>query len=404
MVEHQMGGETELTPLLQLLEPPRFGDRQIARLLLEDFVAATLSGRSSASSWSPDDAGAVETAARFAGMASCRDLDDVDWSGPLHPGSVVWAATIAAAASAGAPGERLVHAGVSGYRVAHSCAAALGAEHASRWHVTATAGALGAAAAAAVVCGADSERAGRALSLVAVNLGGLGQAPLERSGAARATRAFAAAQGVLAGALSPGDIPSTAYPWTGPRGVQQVMRGGALQIAAASNPWHTIGLRLYPVNAFVHSAVRATAELGATETGPFEDIEWELPRGILAMVDSDERGDWWDARLAAARAIGSGSPWVVDQSGPWDALASTVRLESSDLPLGSARVHVTTAMGRLTREAPRIMISDDSDIDVTARHKWTRVLGVDPGEVVDLVDALFSEEPDWVQILSELSG
>ena len=61
-------------------------------------------------------------------------------------------------------------------------------------------------------------------------------------------------------------------------------------------------------------------------------------------------------------------------------------------------------MGRLTREAPRIMMFDDSDIDVTARHKWTRVLGVDPGEVVDMVEALSSEEPDWVQILTELSG
>lgn len=404
MFENQLDGGSELTPLLHHLVAATPRDRQIARLLLEDFIAATLSGRSTASLWSPDYAGPVETAARFAGMASCRDLDDVDWSGPLHPGSVVWAATIAAAASAGAPGARFLHAGVSGYRVAHSCAAALGAEHASRWHVTATAGGLGAAAAAAVACGADSERAERALSLVSVNLGGLGQAPMERSGAARATRAFAAAQGVLASALAPGDIPSTANPWTGPRGVQQVMRAGTLEIAASSDPWSTIGLRLYPVNAFVHSAVRATAEFGATEAGPFEDIVWELPHGVLAMVDSDERGNWWDARLAAARAIGSGSPWVVDQVGPWDALASLVRLEGSDLPWGSARVHVTTAMGRLTREAPRILILDDSDINVNARHKWTQVLGVDPGEVLDIVDRLLSEEPDWVQILTELSG
>ena len=398
------GGEMEMAPLLHHLVPPTPRDRRIARLLLEDFVATTLSGRSSASSWSPVEVGPVESAARFAAIASSRDLDDVDWSGPLHPGSVVWPAVIASAASVQAPGSRLLHAGVSGYRVAHACAAALGREHASRWHLTATAGALGATAGCAVIRGENADHVGRALSLAAVNLGGLGQAPLERSGAARATRAFAAAQGVLANVLAAGDLPSTALPWSGPRGVQQVMGAGTLPSTAPSDPWAYIGLRLYPVNGFVNSAVRATAELGATENGPYEEIVWELPRGALVMVDTAGHGDWWNARLAAARAIGSGSPWFVDRVGPWDELAVRVRLEGADLPLGSARVHVRTSVGCFTRDAPRLAILDDGDANETAGHKWTQVLGVDPGEVLDIVDRMLSDEPDWSATLAGLSG
>lgn len=394
----------EMAPLLHHLVPPTPRDRQIARLLLEDFVATTLAGRSTAPSWSPIDVGPVESAARLASMSSFHDLDDVDWSGPLHPGSVVWPAVIASAASVYAPGSRLLHAGVSGYRVAHAGAAALGREHASRWHVTATAGALGATAGSAVIHGADAEHAGRALSLAAVNLGGLGQAPLERSGAARATRAFAAAQGVLASVLAAGDVPSTAHPWSGPRGVEQVMGAGTLQSISSIDPWKDMGLRLYPVNGFVNSAVRATAEIGAMETGPFEEIVWELPRAALAMVDTDGHGDWWNARLAAARAVGSGSPWFVDRDGPWDELAVLVRLEGADLPLGSARVHVSTTTGRLTREAPRLLILDDGDFSEAARHKWTQVLGVDAEVVLDIVDRLLSDEPDWPAILGGLSG
>jgi len=401
---HSQGGEMEMASLLHHLVPPTPRDRQIARLLLEDFVATTLAGRSAATPWSPMDVGPVESAARLAATASCRDLDDVDWSGPLHPGSVIWPGVIASAASVHAPGSWLLHAGVSGYRVANACAAALGKEHASRWHLTATAGALGATAGCAVILGEDVDHAGRALSLAAVNLGGLGQAPLERSGAARATRAFAAAQGVLASVMAAGDVPSTLHPWSGAKGVEQVMGAGTLRSISSIDPWTDMSLRLYPVNAFVNSAVRATAEIGATENGPYEEVVWELPRGALAMVDTAGHGDWWNARLAAARAIGSGSPWFVDRDGSWDELAALVRLEGADLPLGSARVHVSTSTGRLTREAPRLLILDDDDVSETARHKWTQVLGVDAEVVRDIVDGLLSDEPDWPAILGGLSG
>lgn len=347
--------------------------------------------------------GAAETAMLLASAASARDLDDVDWSGPHHPGSVIWAAVIAAATTAGVSGSRVLHAGVCGYRVAAAAAGMLGSEHSRRWHVTATAGALGAVAAVSVVRSDDLESTSRALSFSMLNLGGLGQAPLERRGAARATRAYAAAQGVLSVALAHSEVPDVLLPWSGPRGVEHVLLADRLSDPIESSPWPTVGLRLYPVNGFIHSAVRATADIGAEGEADFTEIVWELPQATIAMVDSADHGPWWDARLAAVRAMGSGSPWEIDHVGRWDHLVDRVRLEFSDLPIGSSRVHVVTSSMAASRDAPRIAITAGAEFLDLARTKWIRVLGVEPDEVSAIVDEMVSEVPDWQKILVGLS-
>lgn len=404
MAERNDARMSESAGFLGLLEDSSSEDSWAARLLLSDFVASIRGHRVSNAGFESPPTGAAETAMSLASAASDRDLDDVDWSGPHHPGSVIWAAVIASAATtAGVSGSRLVHAGVCGYRVAAAAAGMLGREHSRRWHVTATAGALGAAAAVSVVRSDDLESTSRALSFSMLNLGGLGQAALERRGAARATRAYAAAQGVLSVALAHSDVPSVQLPWSGSRGVEHVLLADRLSDPIESSPWPTVGLRLYPVNGFIHSAVRVTADISAEVDADFTEIVWELPQATVAMVDSADHGLWWDARLAAVRAMGSGSPWEIDQAGPWDRLVDRVRLEYSELPIGSSRVHVVTSSMVASRDAPRINITAGGEFLELAHTKWTRVLGIEPDEVSAIVDEMVGEAPDWQKILVGLS-
>lgn len=393
---------SELSPLLDQFTSFNALDERIARLLLEDFIALVLGNLNDHIDRSTRLGGAVEGAATLAATASAVDLDDVDWTGPLHPGAVVWSAVIATAASAQVSGNRLLQAGILGYRVARSSAAHLGPEHARRWHVTATAGALGAAAGSSIVLGHNRELVERALGLVVLNLGGLGQAALERSGAARATRAFAAAEGVLAAAMATSNLPTARHPWSGIRGVEQVLFGGKLHQSNFEDLGSSLSLRCYPVNGFIHSAVQATAALNSAQLGEVCEIVWELPSQVLGLVDSTDYGDWWNAPLAAARAFGTGSPWLVNVPGPWDHLAEIVRLRPVDLPVGSARVYVDSGSGVQSREAPRVTVSSDQTYVAMVHQKWSKLLQVDPRKVIQTVDRMLGRAPDWSEISRDL--
>src|SRR6266516_2502665 len=82
--------------------------------------------------------------------AHALEMDDTHQGGSLHLGATVFPAALAAAELGGAGGERVLRAAVAGYEVAARLAMALGpAAHYRRgFHLTATCGAFGAAAAA----------------------------------------------------------------------------------------------------------------------------------------------------------------------------------------------------------------------------------------------------------------
>jgi hypothetical protein len=208
---------------------------------------------------------------------------------------------------------------------------------------------------------------------------------------------------VLSVALAHSDVASVERPWSGPRGVEQVLLADQLQDRIDYNPWPTIGLRLYPVNGFIHSAVRATSDISAELEEDFREIVWELPAATIAMVDSADHGPWWNARLAAVRAMGASSPWQVDHAGRWDHLVDRVRLEYSDLPIGSSRVHVVTSSTATSRDAPRLTIAQGDEYVDLAHTKWTRVLGAELEAISELLDEIVSETPDWENILVGLS-
>lgn len=103
-------------------------------------------------------------------LGNVLEMDDVHRTALLHPGPVIWPAALAAGP---ADMAALLGAGVRGYEAMIAVGAALDAHHYAHWHPTATAGTIGAAAAAASVLGLSAEATGWALGNAASVAGGL---------------------------------------------------------------------------------------------------------------------------------------------------------------------------------------------------------------------------------------
>jgi len=135
--------------------------------LLRDHLGVALGGAGEASSvvlrrglatLGPGGATVLGTAERLpapqaalanGAAAHALEMDDTHQGGSVHLGATVFPAALAAAELAGASGERVLRAALGGYDVAARLAMALGpAAHYRRgFHLTATCGAFGAAAA-----------------------------------------------------------------------------------------------------------------------------------------------------------------------------------------------------------------------------------------------------------------
>ncbi|MGH8638745.1 MAG: MmgE/PrpD family protein [Burkholderiales bacterium] len=106
-------------------------------------------------------------------QAAVYEIDDVHLDCRVHPGLPVISAAFALAEREGADGPRLIEAIVAGYEVLVRMTIALGVPHNNWWHSTGTAGAVGAAAAAAKVLGLSAEQCTGALGLGATQGAGL---------------------------------------------------------------------------------------------------------------------------------------------------------------------------------------------------------------------------------------
>ena len=390
----------EVTALLASFEPTSPIAASRARLALADFLALVVSN--------PDGAGivpafggegAMGAAAALAACSAALDLDDVDWSGPAHPGSVIWSVVLALGAEHKVDGGTVLRAGIAGYQVMWLTAQLLGSTHARNWHLTATAGTVGATAAATVMRGDDEEQTMRALSFALLTLGGLGQAPLERRGSALHTRASAAVQGMLAATMARTSVPEPLAPWSGQRGVKVVMLAEHELGALPGDPWAALGLRLYPVNGFLQSAVCAAADL-SREFGPSgAELRVELPAAVIAMVGDASAGSWWDGRFAIARAFAEQSPFATHGAEPMP----DVELVAADLPVGSSRVHAAGSGWSAEREAPRWVMTDEAADWRQAREKWERALGAHHEAVERLTDDVLGSAPPWERLSQALS-
>jgi hypothetical protein len=387
----------DLLPLIEGMKPSSPTAQDLAEILLADFLALSTTESARHPSMAREE-GAMGAAGRLAVLSSIADLDDVNWSGPFHPGSVVWPVVLALGAKLGIEGTRVRDAGIAGYQLMWLTAELLGPDHARQWHVTATAGAVAAAGAASVMYGHDPETTLRALSFALVSLGGLGQAALERRGTAQFTRASASVQGILAAEMARTAVPAPLRPWSGQRGVQTIMSAAHDVISLPGDPWANMSIRAFPVNGFLQSAVYTAANIGQIHGSQCQELIVELPATVLSLVDGPSTSQWWNARACIARAFNERTPFISMKSDT--AAHPNITLVSSDLPVGSSRICVAGQGLSECYDAPRFVMRDAPADWMWACQKWERTLGIDPDTVATLAQSVLGESPPWQEIVT----
>jgi 2-methylcitrate dehydratase PrpD len=126
-------------------------------------------------------------------------FDDTYDAGPVHPGSAVVAAALAAGATYGASGQRFLSGVLVGYEVATRVSAAISPSHYEiGFHNTGTCNVFGACAAAAHVAGLDAEATADALGLAGSSAAGFRQFQIDGSLTDTALHAARAAQSGVA--------------------------------------------------------------------------------------------------------------------------------------------------------------------------------------------------------------
>jgi len=199
------------------------------------------------------------TAALANGLGSnLLGVDDTHLETVIHPSVPIASALLPLAEARGASGEAFLHAFVLGVEVA--CRAGLAvtpAHYEGGWHITATCGVLGAAAACARLLGLDADRTACALGIAATQASGLNE--MMGSQSKSLNMGFAARNGLTSALLAERGFTSSMRALEAPRGFVQVLGrsprpealtaglGSAWEIERnAYKPW-PCGIVLHPV-------------------------------------------------------------------------------------------------------------------------------------------------------------
>jgi 2-methylcitrate dehydratase PrpD len=170
--------------------------------------------------------GAMAAAFANAGIAHLREIDDAHRAAMLHPGIVAVSPVLALASQEGITQRRAADAIIAGYEVALRVGEALGTGHAANFHATATAGALGAAAAAAVVLRLPPDQLHHALGIAATQAAGLWQLVDDNAHESKSLHpAMAVRNGLTAAYAARAGLPGARAFFTGKRGMYALLAG-----------------------------------------------------------------------------------------------------------------------------------------------------------------------------------
>lgn len=170
------------------------------------------------------------------GVAHLREIDDAHRSAMLHPGVIAISPVLALAASRGLRQRDVADAIIAGYEVSLRVGEALGAQHSGKFHATATAGAVGAAAASAVALGLSADQVWHAMGIGATQAAGLWQLVDDDAHESKSLHpAFAVRNGMMAAYAAQQGFPGARAFLTGGRGMYTLLQGdGPLDIVGAA--------------------------------------------------------------------------------------------------------------------------------------------------------------------------
>jgi len=230
----------------------------------------------------------VTNAARLLGvMSHVLDFDDTHIPTILHPSGPALAAGLPLAEYRGASGREFLAAFTFGVEAGCRLALALGTAHYDvGWHVTGTAGTVGAAAACSRLLGLDERETHNALSIAATEAAG------QRTQFGAMTKSLhtgnAAANGALAALLAGKGYTASREGFEGARGLLNTA-------STAPSPeelseelgerWETfrIGIKPYSCGVVTHPGIDAVRELARATGAPADDVE-EIELGVHPLV------------------------------------------------------------------------------------------------------------------------
>ncbi|MGH8811411.1 MAG: MmgE/PrpD family protein, partial [Advenella sp.] len=161
-----------------------------------------------------------------AGITHLREIDDAHRTAMLHPGIVTVTPVLALATSLPMTQQQFEAAIVAGYDVAIRAGEVLGSGHAGKFHMTATAGSLAAAAASAVALGLDAVRIHHALGIAATQAAGLWQFVDDQAHESKALHpAFAVRNGLTAAYAAQAGYRGAQHFMNGTRGLYALLHG-----------------------------------------------------------------------------------------------------------------------------------------------------------------------------------
>lgn len=218
-------------------------------------------------------------------------MDDVDRRGLLHPGPVVVPAALAAAEVSGQDdGAALLDAVVRGYEAMICVGRAVGPHHAARFHVTASCGGFGAAAAGASVLGLDETQTAWALGNAGQQAFGLWQVRHEPVFTKALHDGRAAANGLGAAFLARDGYAGPLAIFEGPQGFFHGLcpDGDAHAVVEGGDVWaiHEVSFKPHAACRHAHAAIDAVLNLRAEAGGVvLEALEIETYRDAIVFCN-----------------------------------------------------------------------------------------------------------------------
>ncbi|MCC6237329.1 MAG: MmgE/PrpD family protein [Dehalococcoidia bacterium] len=315
----------------------------------------------------------ARTSAPLAAMANAAashvlELDDLDRASITHPGAPVIAAALAVAERDGAGGAALLEAVAVGYEVCIRVGEALGPSHYEHWHTTATAGTLGAAAAAARLGGLPPEAILDALGSAGTMAAGLWEFLADGAMSKQLHPAKAAHDGILATLLAGAGFTGATRILEGQRGLLAAMSGSpdpsrltaGLDALTSGGPW-----RIEGVSFKVHASCR--------HTHPAVDAALRLRARGLDPADIDAvHVRIYSQGLALLEGVEPTTPYAAKFSLPFCIAAA---LRHGDL--SPARFTARTIEDGVTLElASRVTFAPDPTLDVLYPACWPSVVTV----------------------------
>jgi 2-methylcitrate dehydratase PrpD len=219
-------------------------------------------------------------------LGNIAEMDDVHRTSILHPGPVVIPAALAVAEHTGASGAQFLDAIVRGYEVMIRIGEQLGPKHYAFFHNTSTAGAFGAAAAAADLLELNDEQFAWALGNAGTRTGGFWQMRHEPCMAKSLHNGLAAQSGLLAALLAKRNFTGPKYILEGPQGLFPAIApdGNPIEIIFDPEGAHKISevsFKPWPACRHAHPAIDAALKVKA-----------KLPAGsVIAKVSVETYAD-----------------------------------------------------------------------------------------------------------------